>query len=152
MLGRINTYLYERTAGEKYATVFYAALHKSGRLLWSNAAHCPPVMISADGTMESLPATSMAVGMLDFTTFAVREKQLSPGTRIVVFSDGYTDAQNPQGETFDQSRINSVLKDSAAYGAERLHASLSAALRRFTAGAAQPDDMTLVVSEYQLES
>jgi serine phosphatase RsbU (regulator of sigma subunit) len=152
MLSRINTYLYERTEGEKYATVFYAALHKSGRLLWSNAAHCPPVIISADGTMESLPATSMAVGMLDFTTFVVREKQLSPGTRIVVFSDGYTDAQNPQGETFDQSRITSVLKDSSAYGAERLHASLSAALRRFTAGAAQPDDMTLVVSEYQLES
>ena len=152
MLGRINTYLYERTEGEKYATVFYAALHRSGRILWSNAGHCPPVVIESNGETQSLAATSMPVGMLDFTQFPVRETRLNPGARIVVFSDGYTDAQNPQGETFDQTRINSVLADSAAYGAERLHASLSAALRRFTAGAAQRDDMTLVVAEYHRES
>ncbi len=151
MLERINTYLYGRTEGEKYATVFYAALHRSGRMLWSNAAHCPPVIIEAGGETRSLEATSMPVGMLDFTQFVVRETQLLPGSRIVVYSDGYTDAQNPQGETFDQARIAAVLSDSSAYGAERLHASLSAALRRFTAGAAQRDDMTLVVAEYHRE-
>ncbi len=151
MLERINTYLYGRTEGERYATVFYAALHRSGRMLWSNAAHCPPVIIEAGGETRSLEATSMPVGMLDFTQFVVRETQLLPGSRIVVYSDGYTDAQNPQGETFDQARIAAVLSDSSAYGAERLHASVSAALRRFTAGAAQRDDMTLVVAEYHRE-
>ena len=151
MFERINTYLYGRTEGEKYATVFYAALHRSGRMLWSNAAHCPPVIIEAGGETRSLEATSLPVGMLDFTQFVVRETHLSPGSRIVVYSDGYTDAQNPQGETFDQARIAAVLSDSSAYGAERLHASLSAALRRFTAGAAQRDDMTLVVAEYHRE-
>ena len=151
MLGRINTYLYDRTEGEKYATVFYAAVHRTGRILWSNAAHCPPVVIESNGETRSLAATSMPVGMLDFTQFPVHETRLNLGARIVVFSDGYTDAQNPQGETFDQTRINSVLADSAAYGAERLHASLSAALRRFTAGAAQRDDMTLVVAEFHRE-
>ncbi len=152
MLARINTYLYERTEGEKYATLFYAALHRSGRMLWSNAAHCPPVVIEANGVTQSLPATSMPVGMLDFTQFAVRETQLSPGSRIVIYSDGYTDAQNPQGQTFDQTRINAVLADSSAYGAERMHAALSATLRRFTAGEPQRDDMTLVVAEYHRES
>ncbi len=86
--------------------------------------------------------------MLDIARFAVRETQLSHGSRIVVYSDGYPDAQNPEGETFDQARLATLLADSAAYGAERLHASISAALRRFTAGAAQRDDMTLVVAEY----
>ena len=148
MLERLNTYLYERTEGEKYATVFYAAVHRGGRMLWSNAAHCPPVLIDAGGATQSLGATSMPVGMLDLTQFVVRETQLAPGTRLVVYSDGYTDAQNAQGETFDLPRIMSVLADSAAYGAERMHASLSAALRRFTAGEAQRDDMTLVVAEY----
>lgn len=152
MLERINLYLYERTEGEKYATVFYAALHKSGRLLWSNAAHCPPVLIHGNGTSQSLAATSMPVGMLDFTRFSVEETQLAPGARIVIYSDGYTDAQNPAGETFDQERILGVLHDSSAYGAERMHAALAAALRRFTAGAEQPDDMTLVVAEYQHDS
>ena len=148
MLGRINTYLYERTAGEKYATVFYAALHKSGRLLWSNAAHCPPVMISADGTMESLPATSMAVGMLDFTTFAVREKQLSP-ERASSFSAMATRMpRNPQGD------LRSVAHQQRVEGLGGIRSRAVARLavggaRRFTAGAAQPDDMTLVVSEYQ---
>jgi serine phosphatase RsbU (regulator of sigma subunit) len=148
MLDRINSYLYERTEGEKYATVFYAALHRSGKMLWSNAAHCPPVVIAANGDAESLAATSMPVGMLDFTRFPVRETQLAPGSRIVIYSDGYTDAQNPEGEAFEHSRIMGVLRDSAAYGAERMHAALAAALRRFTAGAAQRDDMTLVVAEY----
>ena len=151
MMERLNAYLYERTEGEKYATVFYAALHRSGRMLWCNAAHCPPVIIGSSGDTRSLEATSMPVGMLDFTQFIVRETELAPGSRIVVYSDGYTDAQNPQGETFDQARIAAVLADSAAYGAERLHASLSAALRRFTAGESQRDDMTLVVAEYHRE-
>jgi sigma-B regulation protein RsbU (phosphoserine phosphatase) len=152
MLERINLYLYERTEGEKYATVFYAALHKSGRMLWTNAGHCPPVLMDAGGGTESLPATSMPVGLLDLTRFAVRDTQLTPGSRLVIFSDGYTEAIDANGDTFNDARIMSVLADSAAYGAERLHASLSAAIRRFTAGAAQRDDMTLVVAEYHPES
>lgn len=152
MFERLNTYLYERTEGEKYATVFYAALHESGRMLWSNAGHCAPALINAAGESRSLDPTSMPVGMLDIATFSVRETHLTSGTRLVVYSDGYPDAQNPQGETFDQDRLAGVLRDSSAYGAERLHAALSAALRRFTAGAPQRDDMTLLVAEFHREA
>lgn len=157
MLERINTYLYERTEGEKYATVFYAALHRSGRLVWSNAGHCPPILMGPNSggelTFTPLAATSMPVGMLDIAQFSVRETQLEPGTRIIVYSDGYTDAQNPAGESFDQQRLHDLMRESAAgYGAERMHAALSAALRRFVAGAVQRDDMTLVIAEYHRES
>ncbi|MCC6540193.1 MAG: SpoIIE family protein phosphatase [Bryobacterales bacterium] len=158
MLERINTYLYERTEGEKYATVFYAALHRSGRMLWTNAGHCPPILLGPHGTgaeitFTPLAATSMPLGMLDIAQFSVRETQLEPGPRIVVYSDGYTDAQNPAGESFDQQRLHDLMRESAAgYGAERMHAALSAALRRFVAGAVQRDDMTLVIAEYHRAS
>jgi serine phosphatase RsbU (regulator of sigma subunit) len=148
MFERLNRYLYERTEGEKYATIFHASIHESGRMLWSNAAHCPPIVLHAGGAHESLKATSMAVGMLDFARYEVRETQLLPGDRLIVYSDGFSEAQNAGGQYFDDAHIRLVLNEGQGLGAQDLHGLLNAAVQRFTGGVPQRDDMTLLVAEY----
>ena len=93
-LERINAFLNERTAGEKYATVFYCLLERAGRLHFVNAGHCPPLIVRQAGGIESLDATAMPVGLIESAEFEVGEIALAAGDKIVIYTDGVTEAQN----------------------------------------------------------
>src|SRR4029079_14554784 len=97
---RINRFLLERTGGEKYATVFYCLLDDSGALSYVNAAHCAPLLVRADGQTETLDATGTPVGLLDGATFELGQRRLASGDKLVIYSDGVTEAQNPSGAFF----------------------------------------------------
>ncbi len=148
MLAQLNHYVYERAEGEKYATLFYGALLRDGSLRWCNAGHCEPFVLHEDGGLEVLEATSLPVGMLDGAEFEVRVAQLRPGDKVVVYSDGVSDAQNGTGETFGTGRIRAIVKEHAASSAEQLHAAVAGAVTRFAGKTPQYDDVTLMVVEY----
>src|SRR5436189_274524 len=93
-LDRISQFLNERTEGGKYATIFYCLLHRTGRLRYINAGHCAPPLISSGGQYEYLEATAMPAGLLQDAEFSVVERQLSPGDRLVIYTDGVTEAEN----------------------------------------------------------
>jgi len=93
-MARLNRFLIDRTGGEKYATIFYGLLNESGRFSYVNAAHCPPLVVRADGVAMELDATGMPVGLLEAAEFTVAEQQLAPGDRVIIYSDGVTEAQN----------------------------------------------------------
>ena len=152
MMHRVNTFLYERTGGEKYATMFYGALHLDGNLCWTNAGHCAPIILQRNGAMQTLSTTGMPVGILDQGNFEVKTTRLKPGDKLVLFSDGLTEAQNPGGQFFDMERIRAVLRSCADLNHELLHLSLKKAVTNFISGAPQRDDMTLVVVEYAHEA
>ena len=80
-IGRLNTYLNERTMGEKYATIFYGMLEYDGRLSYINAGHCSPIHIGKDGTYAYMDATSMPVGLLEEAEFQLETTQLQPGDK-----------------------------------------------------------------------
>src|SRR6185369_5808707 len=91
---RLNRFLLDRTGGEKYATVFYSLLHEDGRMYYVNAAHCPPILVRANGERSELEASGMPVGLIDTADFPVMEQRLAAGDKIVIYSDGVTEAQN----------------------------------------------------------
>lgn len=148
MLERMNQFLLERTAGEKYATLFYCILTSDGLLRWSNAAHCAPVVIHRDGSMELLDPSGMPVGLIDIATYEVRTTQLSPGDKLVIYSDGYTEARNEQGDFFELQPMLNLIREHSAASCTELHDTLMDRLRAFTGEAEQSDDTTLVVVEY----
>ncbi len=145
---RINRFLNERTQGSKYATVFYCLLDRSGRLHYINGGHCAPILISQSGRYEYLEATSMPVGMLPEAEFQVEEKQLSPGDRIVIYTDGVTEAQNPRGEFFSRKQLREIVVAHAGNDCAALHDAVLRTLKNFISDAPQADDITLVVVEY----
>jgi len=148
MMSRLNTFLLERTRGEKYATVFYCMLDSSGALCYSNAGHPAPYLLSADGRLRKLHTSGMPVGMLEESTFQTIRAQLDPGDKLVIYSDGFTEAENADGKFFETERLRICLRENANRDAAGLHAALVEAVDRFTEGGVVRDDITALVIQY----
>ena len=144
---RLNRFLMDRTGGEKYATVFYCLLELDGRLSYVNAAHCPPIIVRVGGELSTLKATGMPVGLMEPAEFGVAEERLAPGDKIVIYTDGVTEAQNAAGEFFGKKRLREIVTAHAAASCQSLHDAIQQAVTEFTEGAPQSDDITLVVLE-----
>jgi serine phosphatase RsbU (regulator of sigma subunit) len=151
ILSRLNAFLIERTRGEKYATLFYCTLDSAGLLSYSNAGHPAPYLVSLDGRLRKLHTSGMPVGMLDDAPFQTMHAQLAPGDKIVIYSDGLTEAESADGTFFDTERLRICLRDNASRDAAGLHAALLVAVDRFTDGGAVRDDITSLVIEYSPE-
>jgi serine phosphatase RsbU (regulator of sigma subunit) len=145
---RLNRYLNDRTKGGKYATVFHCLLDRNGSLHYINGGHCAPILISQTGRYEYLEATAMPVGMLAEAEFKVEERRLSPGDRIVIYTDGVTEAQNPSGEFFGRKQLREIVVAHAGDGCAALHDAVLRTVKNFISDAPQADDITLVVLEY----
>lgn len=149
MLLRLNSYLYQRAQGEKYATLFYGAMRDDGLLHWCNAGHCAPILLHADGSLETLEPGALPVGMLDFGDYGTGTTRLAAGDKVVIYSDGISEARDPGGNHFETGRIRRVLAAAAGAPAGECHAAVLESVRAFTRGAAQSDDMTLLIAEYR---
>jgi len=148
-MGRLNAFLIDRTGGEKYATVFYCLLDQSGRLDYVNAAHCPPIVVRPSGETVELEATGVPVGLLEGSTYDLAGRQLSPGDKLVIYTDGVTEAQDAHGAFFGRKRLFDLVRAHAAGSSSGLHDAIQGAVHDFTEGAPQSDDITLVVLDYR---
>ena len=149
VLSRINTFLSDRSEHGKYATMFYSKLDSAGRLTYANAGHCPSLLVRMTGEIEKLEATSMPVGLMPGAAFELDHRNLEPGDRIVLYTDGVTEAQNDAGDFFGRKRLREAVQKAGNVNCADLHAAIQKAILDFTAGAEQADDLTLVVVEYR---
>jgi serine phosphatase RsbU (regulator of sigma subunit) len=148
MMARVNQFLIERAEGEKYATVFYCTLSRSGLLQWANAGHVKPYVVRTNGALERLETTGMPLGMLEVAQYEVRSLQLQPGDKVVAYSDGLSEAQNAEGLYFEATRMREFMKANAAVGFEAFHRALMHEFEEFTNDSVQTDDVTVVVFEF----
>jgi serine phosphatase RsbU (regulator of sigma subunit) len=149
-LARVNRAVARRAVAARYATMFYAELHADGRLVYGNAGHNPPIVVGPGG-LRRLEAGGPPVGLFEDLSYDSGEVRLLPGDRVIVFSDGVSEALNAREEEFGDGRIIAVAsthaKDPSAAG---LVEALLAEVRSFAGGTAQGDDITaLVVAYYQ---
>ncbi|MGD0297058.1 MAG: SpoIIE family protein phosphatase [Bryobacteraceae bacterium] len=149
VMSSINRFLTERAKGEKYATVFYCTVDRSGVLRWSNAGHPTPILVRAGCELISLESTGLPLGMLEVASYAVKSMQLQSGDKIVLYSDGLSEAESEDGEFFDRKRFREVLCANAGLGCVEFHAKLVEAVEDFSEGAELADDITTLVLEYQ---
>lgn len=150
-MARVNNYLIERTKGEKYATVFYGTLDINGHLQWANGGHCAPLLVHTDGRMRTLKTTGLPLGMLEPAEWFVESVDLEPGDKIVIYSDGLTEAESPENQFFGADRLRHLLRERSHDSCEALHAAILQSVERYTEGCNLSDDITLVVVEYQPE-
>jgi len=146
---RVNAFLNERTAGEQYATVFYCTVERGGRIQWINAGHPPALLAHCNGHVEKLPATGVPIGLFEDAVIRPQSAVLQPGDRLVIYTDGVTEAMNGARETFGIRRLQEVVARAQGASARELHDRILAALDAFTGGAEQHDDVTLAVIEYR---
>ncbi|HKA00257.1 MAG TPA: PP2C family protein-serine/threonine phosphatase, partial [Candidatus Solibacter sp.] len=96
-----------------------------------------------------LAASGMPVGLMEGAEFTVAEQRLAPGDKVVIYSDGVTEAQNSQEQFFGKKRLRAVLEAHADAGCAAVHDAIQEAVTGFTEGAAQSDDITVLVLEFR---
>jgi sigma-B regulation protein RsbU (phosphoserine phosphatase) len=86
------------------------------------------------------------LGVLAFAPYSEQRERLDPGDLLVLYSDGVTEANNPDFDEFGEERFVRVLTENRARPASQIVEAVTTALKEFTAGAPQTDDITLVVA------
>ncbi|HEY7446643.1 MAG TPA: SpoIIE family protein phosphatase [Vicinamibacterales bacterium] len=144
---RINRALLRRAIEARFATMFYGVLWSDGRLSYCNAGHESPIIVGR--THRSLETGGVVLGLFDNAKYDVETVQLEAGDTIVVFSDGVSEARNGQDEELGRERLVSALAASPNLSSEGTLEKLLTAVRDFTAGAPQADDVTALVLRYR---
>jgi len=121
-----------------------------GTLTYTNAGHNPPVLLRAGGKVDRLEEGGMLLGFLSDQAYAQADVSLEPGDVLVLFTDGITEAMNPEAESreakyFGEENFIDVLKANSGRSAAEIQAAVLAAIAYHTRQAPQSDDITLVI-------
>jgi phosphoserine phosphatase RsbU/P len=145
LMVKLNAHLCANIPSNRLITLFYGELAlDTGALVYVNAGHNPPLLVRHLGQIESLPATAMALGVLSDTPFATAETALSPGDRLLLYTDGVTEAEGPQDQEYGEERVRTFL---AGHRADPPRAVIDGLLANVLlhCGPVRPrDDMTLM--------
>jgi sigma-B regulation protein RsbU (phosphoserine phosphatase) len=139
------------TETTQFVTVFYGVLEPStGKLVYSNAGHNPPLLISqasGEPVVQELGNTGPPLGLRVLQDLAWEERavQLFPGDRLVLYSDGITEAENEDEQFFEVERLLQVAQEQCRASAQDLQKALLARVQEFMGEAPQHDDITLMV-------
>jgi serine phosphatase RsbU (regulator of sigma subunit) len=103
-----NRFLCQKDLGEKYATLVIARLSPAGRLELINCGHVPPYIIRGSEVSRTEPRNP-PVGLLPGTSYSPDVLDLAAGERLVIVTDGITEAQDAGGEFFGDTRLQNAL-------------------------------------------
>ncbi len=152
LTGKINRLLCASTGPSSYATFFYARLDESTcRLTYVNGGHNPPFLLRnhQSETIEELATGGMIVGMFPFSQYEEGTVQLEPGDLLMLFTDGVSEAHNPQEEEFGDARLKELLRRYRHLPVNEMSSAVLGELRKWMADAPQHDDLTFVLMKIQ---
>lgn len=150
MIARVNQMVYEASAEDRYATLFYAQYDPAARrLMYVNAGHNPPIVYrisSKDRQLERLDREGgPVVGLMPDCPYGQAEITLAPSDVVVLYTDGISEAMNRSLEEWGEKRLLAAVREIESLCAEEIITRLMDAATAFAAAAPQSDDMTLVV-------
>ncbi len=139
---RANRLFCESTPVTHYATLVAGRTSGSGVDL-CNAGHCSPLIFRRDGT-EQVDATGLPLGLFCDSQYTIRRIALDPGESLVLYTDGITEAQDPEGNAYGEDRLIGCLRGQLERDARALTDGVLGEVARFCHAAPQQDDMTLL--------
>lgn len=150
ILCSVNNILAEDNESSMFATVFCAVLDTvTGEVRFSNAGHNPPVVFRT-GSVTFLDAKhGIVLGPLKNASYETGSLFLLPGETLFLYTDGVTEAKNRTGEFFGETRLIGRLEKGSKLSAGVIIHALMDDLVRFTAGAGQSDDITMLAVTYR---
>ena len=147
---RVNQYLCERSAEDRYATLFYAVLDSAGRFDYVNAGHVPALIRRSSGEVEALESSNFPVGMFSDAQYKRRTAQIEPGDFIVIYTDGITEARNKRGEFFKEAGgLLKLLQNFNGQTVDSLAEAVRTGVQVFTEGAPKSDDISVLAVHYR---
>jgi serine phosphatase RsbU (regulator of sigma subunit) len=143
---RVRRVVVSNLVGGRFVTFFYGTLHAHTRqFVYCNAGHNPPIVVRAGGSVERAAEGGAVFSRLfRDTTFIEGELTVASGDRIVLFTDGITEARNRAGEDFGEPRLGELIAANRTLDAVALQNVILDAVRDFSDGDLE-DDATMVV-------
>ncbi|BFT75551.1 PP2C family protein-serine/threonine phosphatase [Paenibacillus sp. P36] len=146
LLTAVNQELYKDDS-TMFATIFCGVLHiDTGRLQYSDGGHCPPYIVRGNGDVEQLKGKKgLPLGVMDDMLYADNEVTLDQGDRLIMYTDGITEAENRQQEQYGFSRLHELLQKELSSQPAHLLEQMTQDVDHFANGAIQSDDIAVLI-------
>jgi sigma-B regulation protein RsbU (phosphoserine phosphatase) len=150
VIQRVNHYYLHNVNLTTFVTVFLGQFDPDRRILtYCNAGHNPPLLYrkqaNGNAPVSWLRPTGAAVGLVEEYKLRTEQVTLQEGDIVLLYTDGLTEAANPQGHPFGNDRLAELVTQNASLSAQNLIAALRKGLTEFIGGASLADDVTMVV-------
>ncbi len=147
LAARINRYLTGATADNRFATFGMVRITPDGSYRAVNSGHLPLVIRRHDGEVDQIASSGLPLGILEDARYEQVGGRLEPGDHLVLYTDGLTEAEDPDEEEFGVGRVIEVIGGLVKPTAENLCEELLRAVDTHTCGEPLQDDATLLVVE-----
>ncbi len=149
LMERVNNRLSENNPNMMFVTLFLAVLDlASGELIWANGGHPPPCVLSPNGEWRLLEGRSgPACGVVEGVSYQQFSTILEPGQTVLGFTDGVTEALDPDGNLYGEPRLYALLAETRFDTAQNTASILLDDVRAFAQGTEQSDDITLIAAK-----
>ena len=129
-----------------FATVFFGILDRSGDIVYCNAGHHPPMVLTPEGSFREIQVEAgLGLGILDSFEFGQSTFSLREGETLFLYTDGLTEAMNSEKEEYGEQRLANFLAEQKDVGGLKdLLDGLSLSVENFRAGAEPNDDFTVL--------
>jgi phosphoserine phosphatase RsbU/P len=146
LVERLNVQICRHSPASRFITLFYGVYNPAtGGLRYVNAGQNPPFIRRADGRIERLTGTGVALGMFEGSTYGEKETHVSPGDLLILYSDGCTEAEDPEGRPFEESGLQDVINRFASEPPAGLGGRVVAAVEAHARNSRFFDDLTILI-------
>lgn len=151
ILSAVNDDLNDENTACMFVTVFLGILHtETGKILYANGGHNPPVILNAAGIAEFLDVPGdIVVGAVEGFAYQTAAATLGKDDAILLYTDGVTEAMNPQNAMFSEARLMETLNASGKKGVQETLSRIMEDTARFAGEAPQSDDVTVLMLRYK---
>ena len=143
----MNRQLYHSTETTKFATLFYGILNlKSGMLNYVNGGHDPPLLFRQNHADPNLlHSTGLLLGVQEEAAYRMKSISLQTNDFVLLFTDGITEAMNPNGELYGLERLINLVNNHREANANEILETILASIDEHASQASQSDDITVMV-------
>lgn len=143
---RINDFLHRSVEPGRFVTAFFGFLDSaSGRFVYVNAGHNPPLLRRASGAREWLSEGGLILGIMSGSVFVSGETTLEPADVLTLYTDGVTEGADATGEQWGEERLEAEIEASHALPAREIASRLVTTVRGFEGASGPADDLTVLV-------
>src|SRR6266853_2019993 len=148
VINHINSFLCEHSEVGRYATMFFGILSRDGELQYINAGHPSPLLLRGGELAEPFTEGSTPVGLVPGVEYKAACVKLQTDDTLILFSDGVTEAADPDDELFGVPRLRDALAGCCDSPLDHLQKAVFDSVKKFSRGASQADDITLLLVRY----
>ena len=146
LVERANRLFCESTRADQYATLVCGKADASGKIELCNAGHLAPLLDRASG-VRHIDSTGLPLGLFCREGFAVENTDLNTGDRLILFTDGLTESQDPEGREFGVEPVLELMRAPQRLAADEFMRACVSKASTFRSGLPAKDDLTLMVIE-----